>query len=205
MYFLGWDFIILSLLLLGTIFTLLYIFREQIKQFVYGKSKFDGFSYKIKSYLETTYPEIKFEYSIFEESKKEPNPTTRKYLVIDNILNQFLKIQLNKENLPKPISKELQWGSYTFNCEPNRDKLPKDWEQRKNALLIRDNKKCFRCSKKLTISTIQIYMLRPISEGGKYFLENLIPVCRDCNKILNKKENYLDIKDELNHIVETSS
>ena len=115
-----------------------------------------------------------------------------------------MKLELDKEKFPKPISKELQWGSYTFNCEPNKDKLPKDWMQRKSALLIRDKKKCFRCSKKLDINSVHVHMIRALEEGGKYYLENLLPVCRDCEKILTKRVKSLDIKDQLYDLVKES-
>jgi hypothetical protein len=207
MYFLGWDFIISSLLWMSFIFGILYIFREPIKKFIFGKGEFDFFIHRLKDYLETTYPDVKFDFTIIEESKKEPNPDARKYLIIDSVIDQFMKLQLDKSGFPKPITKDLQWGSYTFNCEPNKDKLPKDWNQRKSALLTRDKQKCFRCSKKLDINSVQIHMLRSLKEGGKYYLENLIPVCRDCEKILSrdsKKLSYLDIKDNLNEIVKSS-
>jgi 5-methylcytosine-specific restriction endonuclease McrA len=79
--------------------------------------------------------------------------------------------------------------------------------QRKNALLIRDNKKCFRCSKHIDINHTNIYMIRSLKDGGKYYLENLIPVCKDCEKILSKnskKMNYLDIKENLYNLVKNN-
>lgn len=197
---LGWDFVFSSSLWLSIIFSLIFIFREPIKKLIYGKRGFNLFLSKLKTYLEKTYPDIKFDYSIIEKSKNESNPDTRVYLIVDDIIDQYMKLELKKEKFPKPITKDLQWGSYTFNCEPNRDKLPKDWMQRKNALLLRDNKKCFRCSKKVDINSVQVHMIRSLNEGGKYYLENLLPVCKDCEKILTNKVKNLDIKDALNDI-----
>ena len=48
-------------------------------------------------------------------------------------------------------------------------------------------------------------MLRSLNDGGKYYLENLIPVCRDCKKVLEndpKKSKSLKIKEDLEDLVE---
>ena len=204
MAFLGLDFIISSLIWLFLIITFVFIFREQLKKLFYKKSTFDFFISKLKNYLQNTYPDIKFDYNIIEQSKIEPNPDTRKYLIIDDILKQYLNIELDQSKYPKGMPENLHWSGYAFNCEPNKNKLPTDWLQRKNALLIRDKNKCFRCSKTLDINSINIHLIRPLENGGKYFFENLLSVCRDCEKILsgdNKKINFLDIKEDLNEIV----
>jgi 5-methylcytosine-specific restriction endonuclease McrA len=70
----------------------------------------------------------------------------------------------------------------------------------------RDKQQCFRCTKKINQTTVEIHMLKPLQSGGKYHLENLIPVCKDCYKILSgdsKKLNYLTIKDDLYYIAQT--
>lgn len=166
----------------------------------YGKTSFDLFINRLKEYLKKTYPKINFNFDIIELSKSQPNPQTRKYIIIDNIIDQYQKIKLDSSKYPQSTPKQLQWGSYVFNSEPNKEKLPKDWLQRKSALLTRDHQKCFRCSKKLTVNKTEIHMIRDLKSGGKYFLENLIPICKDCYKLLNidtKKLNHLDIKDDL--------
>ena len=207
MAFLGNDFIISSLIWLCVVIAFVFTFRHQLKRLFYKKSSFDIFISKVKTYLKETFPKITFDFSIIETSKKEPNPNTRKFLIIDNIVEQFLALRIDNKPTPKPISKNLQWQSYTFNCEPNRDKLPPDWLQRKNALLLRDNKICYRCGRHITIETCDIHMLRSLDQGGKYYLENLVPVCKDCKRVLSKdpkKQNHLDIKDDLQAIVRNS-
>ncbi|MEA3498987.1 MAG: hypothetical protein U9R16_08010 [Campylobacterota bacterium] len=208
MAFLGLDFIISSLIWLIFISLFLFIFREKIKMFFYKEGTFDIFIYNLKEYLKKTYPDLKFDFSIIENSLNEPNPNARKYQILDDIINQYTNIKLNSSKYPQATPQKLQWGSYIFNSEPNRDKLPKDWVQRKNALLIRDNKRCFRCSKVLDLNSIQIYMIRDLTKGGKYFLENLLPMCKDCDKILNKdnqKVNHLDIKHALYDLIKSST
>ena len=207
MYFLGLDFVITSVIWLVIVGGLVFIFREHFAKLFYKNSSFDVFISKLKILLEKNYPDIKFDYSIIEQSKVEQNPDARKYLIIDNIVDQYTKIKIDSTKLPNSTPQNLQWGSYIFNSEPNKNKLPTDWVQRKNALLIRDNKKCFRCSKHIDINTIDIYMIRSLLKGGKYFLENLLPVCKDCDRILSKdlkKMNHLDIKDLLYDIIQNS-
>lgn len=206
MAFLGTDYIVSSLIWLTLIIAFIFTFKEQIKKIIYKKTTFDKFLSKLKTYLNQTYPNTTFDFSIIETSTTQENPDTRKYLIADNIVEQFIAIKLPPLN-PKPISKDLQWSSYTFNCEPIKDKLPKDWIQRKNALLIRDQKTCQRCGKKLELDSCDIYMIKPLEKGGKYYFENLILVCKDCKKILSndpKKLNYLQIKDHLYDIVKQS-
>lgn len=208
MFSLGTDFIVSSLLWLLGISIFVYTFRKPIMRLIYKKTSLDLFLTRLRSYLEKTYPDIKFDYSIIHESQSEPNPEARKYMIADNMVDQFQKIQIDTSKYPKNTPKDLQWSSYLFNCEPNKDKLPKDWIQRKNALAIRDHRKCFRCSKQIDIKTIYPKMIRPLEDGGKYYLENLIPLCIDCDKLLSddpkKKTGFLTIKDKLYEIVKDS-
>ena len=50
-------------------------------------------------------------------------------------------------------------------------------------------------------------MLLSLEKGGKYQLENLVPICKDCKKILDhdtKNLNFLKIKDDLYEILEAN-
>ena len=201
MAFLGLNFIISSLIWLFIISVFIFVFKKHFKQFFYKDISFTVFYKDLKSFLKQNYPEIEFDFSIIETSKSEPNPNARKYLILDNIINQYCYLKLDSSKYPSSSSHSLQWSSYIFNSKPNRKKLPVDWVQRKNALLIRDEKKCFRCSTQINLNTIHIHMIRPLENGGKYFLENLIPLCKDCDRILNKKVKYLDIKENLYNLV----
>lgn len=135
MHFLGSDFIISSLIWLLAVGVFIFVFRKQIMGFIYGRSGFDKFLSALKIYLEKNYPGIKFDYKIIETSKSERNPEARKFIIVEDIYKQFERLQLKSENFPQVTPKELQWNSYVFNCEPNRDKLPPDWKERKVALL----------------------------------------------------------------------
>jgi len=207
MVYLGYDFIISSLLWLFGIGIFVFTFKKHLLKLIYPHTTFDLFISKLKIYLEKTYPLIKFDLSIIELTKQDKNPDTRTYSIIDDIFNQFKNIKIKQSKLPQSTPQSLQWNGYIFNSEPNKEKLPPDWIKRKNALIIRDHKKCLRCSKTITINNIKIYMIRSLKNGGKYHLENLIAVCSDCEKILNndtKKLHQLNIKDDLNLIAQES-
>jgi len=207
MHFLGIDYIISSLIWLAIIFTIVFTFRKHIKKLFYPEVSLDLFTSKLKHYLQEKYPKIKFDLSIIKESKSEKNPDLRKYTIIENILEQYKNLKIDKEKLPQSTPTSLRWDGYIFNCEPDKDKLPPDWGKRKNALIIRDHKRCLRCSKTVTLNTIAIHLIRPINDGGKYYLENLLSVCKDCEKVLSndpKKMANLNIKDDLDKIVSQS-
>ena len=208
MYFLGTDYIVSSLLWLICIAAFVFAFRKPIMKLLYKKESLDLFINKLKVYLEKTYPDIKFDYSVIEHTEQEANPEVRKYAIADNIVDQFKAIEIQSSKYPKNTPKDLQWSNYLFNCEPNKEKLPKDWMQRKNALFVRDHRKCFRCSTYVDIHSMHPKMIRSLKDGGKYYLENLIPLCSDCDKLLSddkkKKQGFLNIKDKLYQIAENS-
>ena len=207
MYFLGTDYIISSLLWLLAIFAFAFTFRKHIMKLFYTPVTLDLFTSKLKTFMKKNYPDIKIDYSIIEVSETEENPELRKYMIADEMIEQFNKIELNKNRYPKTTAKELQWGSYIFNSEPNKDKLPTDWIKRKNALCVRENMKCFRCSTHIDMNNIYPKMIIPLKDGGKYYLENLIPLCSDCDKIVNnnsQKASFLNIKDSIYDIVENT-
>jgi 5-methylcytosine-specific restriction endonuclease McrA len=50
--------------------------------------------------------------------------------------------------------------------------------------------------------TTHLVLIKSINEGGQFYLENLIIVCKDCHKITTKKDlKYLDIEDNLNSFI----
>jgi len=208
MHFLGMDYIISSLLWLMGIFAFAFTFRKQIAKLFYKKTTLDLFISKLKIYLEKTYPDIKFDYSIISQSQSEKNPEVRKSIIITNIINHYKQLPFNSSFYPTSTPTSLHnWSSYIFHCEPNKNKLPGDWGQRKNAILTRDKAKCLRCSKHLTVTTVVAHMIKPLENGGKYHLENLVSICKDCETLITnnqKKMSHLDIVDDLNEIVEQS-
>jgi len=207
MYFLGTDYIISSLLWLIGIGAFVYVVKDPILKYFNNKGNFKEFTNKVKAYLEETYPKVKFDYTIITTTNNEPDEELRKNMVVDDIVDQYKKLQLDKNKYPKSTNASKLWNSYTFNCEPNRNKLPPDMPQRINALLTRENQQCFRCSIKIKITSANFFMILSLEKGGKYQLENLVPVCKDCKKILDndtKNLSFLKIKDDLYEILEAN-
>jgi len=208
MHFLGLDYIISSILWLLAIAAFVFTFRKHIVKMFYKKTTLDLFISKLKTYFSKTYPDIKFDYSIIDHSKSEKNPELRKSIITTNLLNQYKKLIFDSSKYPTSTPSSLHnWSSYVFHCEPNKEKLPSDWGQRKNAILTRDKAKCLRCSKHITISTVVAHMIKPLENGGKYHLENLVSVCKDCEILITnnqKRLSQLDIIYDLQEIDEKS-
>ena len=203
MAFLGLDFIISSTLWLILLFSLLYYFRKKLFKFYYETSNSKSSIENIKQYLKKNHSKIKFNYKILDELlNAEQHQEIQIIEAIDNLVSQFVNYQLDTNSLHKQIAKELLWDSYTFNSKPNGTKLPPDWSQRKVVTAQRDNHICQRCGIKLKAENTQLHIIKPIADGGQYYLENLIILCRDCEKITTKQNiKYLDIKDKLNSFV----
>jgi len=206
MYFLGTDFIISSIIWLTLVGIFVFAFRKKIFKRFYEEDNLEEFINSVQIYLKKNYPDLKFDLSIIKVSESEPNPETRKFMITSDIITQFSNLKLDKNKFPKNTPQVLHnWDGYVFNCEPNKQKLPPDWAKRKAALLQRDNKTCLRCTKKLDMKEIDIHMIRSLKDGGKYYLENLIPVCRDCKKLLEndpKKNKNLNLKNDLEDLID---
>ncbi len=203
MAFLGNDFIISSTILIVVIFSLLYIFRKKIFKAYYQEIDFDLFYKQIKEYLKTNHPKINFNYKIITSSQNELNPQTRCYTIIDNLVEQFINTDIDTNFTPSPISQNQLWDSYTFNAKPIGTKLPDDWAKRKMVAAQRDKNICQRCGIHTKPENTHLFLLKSIKDGGQFYLENLIIICKDCQKVTTKKDlKYLDIKDELNSFVQ---
>jgi hypothetical protein len=191
-HYLGVDFSISSTLLLIVVFSFMYIFRKKIFFFFYKNQDLEHFIFEIQEYLKTTYPQFKFDFT-FINSLQENNPDAKKYEILDNIIMQYMNYPY-KPNVTKPFKEKL-WDSYVFFSKPDGTKQPKDWMKRKNAVLNREDKRCQRCSKKITLLKSDLLMIKPIDDKGTYYLENLVIVCNDCIKIeKSKKDSKIDLK-----------
>ena len=201
MHFLGNDFIILSSLLLISIFVFVFLFKDKIFKKQYEPLEDDSFKNEVITYLKSTYPKFRFDFSILDEKVSNEDALTTKYSQIDNLINQYINNRPFSKKFLKPIKTDNLWSEYAFYSKPNKDKLPPDWLKRKKVAYERDNNSCVRCSKKETMKDCVLHVVTPINEGGQYYLENLATLCTDCNKILNKKSSALKIKEELYEFV----
>ena len=201
MYFLGNDFIIISLLLLISIFIFVFFFKDKIFKKKHTPLKDEVFKNIIITYLKKTYPKFKFDFSVLDKRYPNEDALTTKYSQIDDIINQYINNRPFSKKLLKPIKTDNLWSEYAFYSKPKKDKLPPDWLKRKKVAYERDKHTCVRCSKNLLLKDCVLFMVTPINKGGQYYLENLATLCTDCNKILDKKLSALKIKDELYEFV----
>ncbi len=202
MGYLGNDFIISSMVLIIVLFTILYIYRKKVFAFYYVESDFEKFIRLVKEYLIKNYPKIKFNYNIISQSKNENNPQARCYEVIDHLVDDFINSEIDTTVTPKPVPLKLLWDSYTFDALPVGTKLPKDWAKRKAVAIQRDHNICQRCGYKTKPETAHLFLLKSIKQGGQFYLENMIIICKDCQRVTTKKDlKYLNIKDELTNFI----
>jgi hypothetical protein len=198
----GEDFSIAVSILIVTTFSLLYYFRKRIFSFEYEKSDFDLFVNKLEEYLSLNHSKISFDYSIIDKSKLEQNPTTRAYIVINNLVEQFINHKINIASYIAPITQDKLWSSYTFNSKPVGNKLPSDWAKRKTLILRREKNICQRCGVYIKPENSHLSLVKSVENGGQYYIENLLILCRDCNKIhTNQSLKYLNIKEQLDSFV----
>jgi hypothetical protein len=196
MFFLGYDFIILSLLLFVAIVIFLFSYRKKIFSKYYQDINSNSFTTKIKTYLTTTYPKFEFDFTVLQMKQNNQNPDTFVYLIVDEFIKQYIQKDI-KIVIKQGINKDDLWSEYTFLSNPIKEKLPTDWLKRKKLVFKRDKNICLRCSKTCEINNSVLALNRPLKDGGKYYIENLYTLCRDCNKIKSNNTKELDIKQEL--------
>jgi len=207
--FLSMSFSIILFILFICILILIYIVRK--KKISSNESDIELFVKQLDEKLKTTYPKMVFDFKYLEKIKNEQNIELKKYALLDNILDQYKKIQFTPVTFNKPISSNLLWSSYAFNSKNVKNKLPEDWLLRKNAIYERDKKICQRCSKKIQAKDIDILFVKPLEKGGDFYLENMILVCTDCAKVEKHKIdetqslNFLKIREDLYQLVKIVS
>lgn len=183
---LGYDFIIFSLIILSTLIPL-YFFRKKIFKRLYKPSDFELFFLEIKKYMRINHPLIFIDYTILKKASNEENPKTKQLLVIEDIISQFTTYSM-KIKTQESVDRDLLWKTYEIDSNPIKDKLPKDWQRRKNVVWTRDKMKCKRCGMKLELNEADVFFINPIQDGGTYRFENLLTTCYDCKKILNSDD-----------------
>lgn len=68
---------------------------------------------------------------------------------------------------------------------------PPDWEWRKLIVLIRENRKCFKCNKLILLyESYHIHHIQPLSKKGNNDLNNLVCLCFNCHKNEHKYNKY---------------
>jgi hypothetical protein len=203
------SFSIILFILFLCILILIYIVRK--KKISSYEPDIELFLKQLDEKLKTTYPKMEFDFKYLEKIKNEQNIELKKYALLDNIINQYKRFKFTPVAFNKPISSNLLWSSYAFNSKNLKNKLPDDWLLRKNAIYMRDEKICQRCSKKLQAKDIDIMFVKPLEKGGDFYLENMVLVCTDCVKVEKHKIdetqslNFLEIREDLYQLVKNVS
>jgi len=164
-----------------------------IKKKYFGIDELDEFIKKLQTYLKETYPKIKFDYSRLKKLN-DTNVDTLKFLIIDNLVEQYINIEFKPTTKPYLKTNKL-WSSYVVYSTPSKKyNLPPDWLKRKDIVYERENGICQRCYKKIELKTSDLVLINPLSKGGNFYLENLALTCIDCKKIIEAKRNNSNIK-----------
>ncbi|MFY9075951.1 HNH endonuclease signature motif containing protein [Malaciobacter mytili] len=188
------DFIITGTLII-LLLVPLYIYRKKVFKFLYRKGDFKSFFNDVKNYLNSEYPNIPFDYTLNSRIKEEKDIKIKQTLLVEYLVSQFTEYEYTIQT-QNSINKELLWSTYDQNCKPLKDKLPSDWPKRKEFTFKRDKEQCKRCGHKVKLYDAYISFIKPISEGGGYNFENLITLCVDCNKIINKTSSKNSLIEE---------
>jgi len=197
---LGFDFIILSTIIIFTLLPL-YIYRKKVFKFLYSTNSLLLFLNDIKIYLNETTPKIKFDFSKIDLNDKSLSLDFQKTFTIEEIIKQFINFNYKKETQIN-ISKELIWSTYEIDSIPKKNSIPKDLTKRKDLTLKRDKQKCNRCGKNVKMDTSMLFLIKNVIDGGTYHFENLTILCNDCYKIQNSTNPEKLLNDlHLTHIL----
>jgi 5-methylcytosine-specific restriction endonuclease McrA len=66
--------------------------------------------------------------------------------------------------------------------------FPYNWDEIRNAILLRDDFTCLRCDKKYKKADLSVHHMVPREDGGTSSLSNLVTLCHDCH-------DYVEVND----------
>lgn len=168
--------------LLVFLLVLLYLFKDNLP-FKFKDKRISAFKNDVIIYLKQNYPNITFNLSIFDTTKKEKDIRVRQMLIAENLALQFAKYEFDFST-QKSIDQKLIWSSYEIESKPTKNRRPNDLKRRKEYTFKRDNESCIRCGLKLHINDATLATIKSFGEGGTYHFENLATLCKDCYKSL---------------------
>lgn len=62
--------------------------------------------------------------------------------------------------------------------------MEENWNEIREAILIRDNRRCLRCDKIFKKSNLSVHHIIPRDEGGVTAPSNLVTLCHPCHDIV---------------------
>lgn len=189
---------VLSGLIIIIILIPLYIYRKEIYNSFYKQGNIKQFLRNVDAYLSSTYPKIRFDFSKLEESvEEEKDIRIKETLIVEELVRQFAYYEYEL-NTQATVSKDKLWSSYDTNSKLVKDnKLPIDWNQRKEAAWIRDKNKCNRCGNKTKLVDAQALLAKQMKNGGGFNMENIVILCHDCSRVM-KSANIERTRKDLN-------
>lgn len=153
-----------------------HMFKNNISKFTFiTSSTYDNIIEKFIEFNEKCKCELPAKDVETIHKKKSKNG---RYLYISKSLRQIIKDTLKEEDERK-IDDEL------------RDKV---WEKRNGKL---KDGKCFCCQKSLNFKRFECGHIVAWSEGGRTELDNLEPICKNCN-VKSQAKNLIEYKNSLN-------
>ncbi|UTJ05756.1 HNH endonuclease [Arcobacter roscoffensis] len=199
------KFIVLSSLLIAAIIPL-YIYREKVFAFAYRKGDIEPFLDLVKNHMKKEHPLVPINYAIVEKTADEKDIRVRETIIVEDIVSQYFNYEYEKQTQGS-VSKDKLWTGYDEKSVHNV-KMPSDWVQRKELAWARDNQKCNRCAKTVSLKNSISIFVKDIEDGAGYNIENIITLCEDCNRVLNSKNPRntmanLELMDRLMKYVES--
>lgn len=195
----GYLGIALALILIITLFV--YLFRKRLFKPTVQKKSIQSFKTELKIFLKNSFPNITFDYDIFQKVNVEKDSRTRQVLIAEDIALQFATFDFALTT-QSSIGNDLLWSTYEYDVTPAKNKAPKNLQKIKEFSFKRDNKSCVRCGRSLRMEHAQLGFVKSIQDGGTYHFENVMTLCVDCNRVLNANNtktiaNDLPLLDEI--------
>lgn len=181
---LGNDFTFFATLLI-IILLPLYIYRKKVFKFLYNKGDIKSFVKDLSTFLNDTYPKIRFSTNGIDLNDQSNDPRTLKVIIIEKFLNQYINFDY-KIKTQNSVNKDMLWATYEMDSIPKKGPV-KDLIKRKEYLLKRDDNRCNRCGKYIKKDSSNIELVKSVEDGGTYHFENLTLLCSDCSRIVNSK------------------
>lgn len=177
------KFIILGLLIISSLIPL-YIYRKEIYQRLYKQGDIKKFIRDVDSYLSAHYPKINFNFNIVDKVEDEKDIRIKETLIVEDLVGQFAYHEYELYT-QKSIPKDKIWKGYDTNSKLLKDnKLPIDWQQRKEAAWFREEGKCNRCGTKSKLVDSNALLAKQMRNGGGFNLENIVILCKDCTRVI---------------------
>lgn len=181
-------------LILFLLVLIVVIYKILLHQSNSSKKSLQSFKTELRIFLKNSFPNIAFDYAIYQQISEEKESSVKQMLIAENIALQFARFDFKRQTQPS-IQSNLLWSSYEFDSTPRKNKAPKNLSKIKELAYKRDNASCLRCGRLLKLEHAHMAFVKSINKGGTYHFENIMTVCVNCNRVLHSKQPSLIAKD----------